>query len=139
MVMPYLNFTGDCEEAFNLYRRAFNGQPPILARYGDAPQSCYPDMDKEQKNKIMHGHIMLNENGGISGADAIWPVERGSAVNIHVYCTSAEEAQRAFEILSQEGEKVRELETNPPPHDNGISGTVKDKYGFIWVLSAQNS
>jgi hypothetical protein len=29
------------------------------------------------------------------------------------------------------------LSPNPPPHDNGISGTVKDRYGFTWVLSAQ--
>ena len=139
MVMPYLNFTGDCEEAFYLYQRAFNGQQPILARYGDAPESSYPGMDNEQKNKIMHGHIMLNETGGVSGADAIWPVEKGSNINIHVYCASVEEAQRAFDILSEEGEKVSKLENNPPPHDNGVSGMVKDKYGFTWVLSAQIS
>jgi hypothetical protein len=36
-------------------------------------------MDNGQKNKIMHGHIMLTETGGISGADALWPVEKGSA------------------------------------------------------------
>lgn len=137
MVMPYLNFTGNCEEAFQLYQRAFNGQPPILARYSDAPDSVYPSLTQDQKNKIMHGHIMLTETGGVSGGDAIWPVEAGSAVNIHVYCKSVEEAQKAYVILAEEGQSVSELASNPPPHDNGVSGVVKDKFGFQWVLSAQ--
>lgn len=135
MVMPYLNFTGECEEAFKLYQRAFNGQPPLLARYSDAPESAYPDMKAEQKNKIMHGHIMLTETGGVSGADALWPIEKGSAVNIHVICPSETNAKEAFAVLAQEGEVVGNLEKNPPPHDSSISGMVKDKYGFVWVIS----
>ncbi len=137
MVMPYLNFAGDCEEAFRLYRRAFDGQEPLLARYGDAPESAYPGMDAAQKNKIMHGHVMLTETGGVSGSDAIWPVDRGSAVNIHVYCPTPEKAQAAFDVLAGEGEVIGELAPNPPPHQNGVSGMVKDKFGFVWVLSAQ--
>lgn len=136
MIMPYLNFTGNCEEAFLLYQRAFGGQDPLLARYSDAPDSAYPDMKEDQKHKIMHGHVMLTETGGVSGADAIWPVENGSAVNIHVYCVSEEQAQKAFDILAEEGEVLGKLALNPPPHDDGISGMVKDKFGFTWVLSA---
>ena len=74
MIMPYLNFTGNCEESFRLYQRAFHGQEPLLARYGDAPESIYPGLDEKQRDKIMHGHVMLTETGGISGADALWPV-----------------------------------------------------------------
>lgn len=139
MIMPYLNFAGDCEAAFQLYQRAFDGQAPVLARYGDAPESAYPNMTQAQKTKIMHGHIMLTETGGISGADAIWPFENGSAVNIHVYCPTPEKAKKAFTILAQEGQVIGELAPNPPPHDNGISGMVKDQFGFVWVLSAELS
>lgn len=137
MIMPYLSFAGDCEEAFQLYRRAFDGQEPLLARYGDAPERSCPDMDEKQKNKIMHGHVMLTETGGISGADAIWPVEKGSAISIHVYCPNVQKAQQAFDTLAEEGTVVGALQPNPPPHDNGISGSVVDRYGFTWVLSAQ--
>lgn len=135
MVMPYLNFTGNCEEAFLFYQRVFDGQKPVLARYSDAPESAYPDMDVAQRDKIMHGHIMLTETGGISGADADWPVEKGSAVNIHVYCPSIQKAQLAFDMLAEEGTAIAALQSNPPPHDDGMSGMVKDKYGFTWVLS----
>ncbi|MDL2225900.1 VOC family protein [Eubacteriales bacterium OttesenSCG-928-M02] len=135
MVMPYLNFTGDCEEAFTLYQRAFEGQEPVFARYGDAPKAAYPDMNDEQKKKIMHGHIMLTETGGVSGADAIWPIEKGSAIHIHVYCPSAQKARKAFDVLAEGGEVIAKLAKNPPPHDDGASGMVKDRFGFAWVIS----
>ena len=139
MIMPYLNFSGDCEEAFRLYQRAFDGQEPQFARYSDAPQSAYPDMEQAQKHQIMHGHVMLTETGGVSGADAIWPVAKGSAINIHAYCANVEKAQKAFDILAEEGTVVAALQLNPPPHDGGMSGMVTDKFGFTWVLSAELS
>lgn len=136
MIMPYLSFTGDCEEAFLLYQRALGGQDPLLARYGDAPPEAYPDLDESMKNKVMHGHIMLTETGGISGADALWPVEKGSNVSIHVFCTSPDHARQAFAVLAEEGQILGEIAQNPPPHDDSLSGMVKDKFGFTWVLSA---
>lgn len=137
MIMPYLNFTGDCEEAFRLYQRAFDGQEPLLARYGEMPEDPARPMDEIQKRKIMHGHVMLTETYGVSGADAMWPVEKGSAISIHVYCDSVEKAEQALNILAEEGAGVHKLQQNPPPHDHGMSGCVTDKYGFTWVLSAQ--
>lgn len=136
MIMPYLSFPGDCEEAFRFYQRAFDGPEPLLARYGDAPESAYPNLDAAQKSKIMHGQIMLTETGGISGADAIWPVEKGSAINIHALCSSEEKARKAFDVLAEEGEIIGDLAKNPSPHDDSISGMVRDKYGFTWVISA---
>jgi len=38
--------------------------------------------------------------------------------------------------LSDGGVVLGELKTNPPPDDNEISGSVKDKYGFTWIVSA---
>ncbi|MFV0353259.1 MAG: VOC family protein [Oscillospiraceae bacterium] len=138
MIMPYLNFTGKCEEAFKHYQRAFNGQEPLLARYSDAPDSAYPFITGEDRNKIMHAHVMLTETGGISGCDNFLPFEKGAAVNLHVYCATPKQAQEAFDVLAEEGETISKIIPNSPPHDNGVSGAVKDKYGFTWVLSAQS-
>jgi PhnB protein len=41
--------------------------------------------------------------------------------------------------LSDGGVVLGELKTNPPPDDSGISGSVKDKYGFTWIVSAIKS
>jgi len=96
-------------------------------------------MSAEQKSKVMHAQLMLTETGGVSGADAIWPIEKGGAISIHAHLASETLAQKAFSALSENGEVLGELATNPPPDDSGISGSVRDKYGFTWIVSALKS
>lgn len=136
MIMPYLNFNGNCEEAFQFYNRAFNGKNLLLVRYCDAPRDAYPNITHNERNLIMHGQISLTDTGGISGSDSLWPIEKGSAINIHVFFTCEKKARKVFNALSEDGEIISALEQNPPPHDNSISGIVKDRFGFSWVLSA---
>ena len=48
----YLNFDGNCREAFEFYRSVFGGDFSIVQTFGDGP----PDMGvpEEAKNQIMH-------------------------------------------------------------------------------------
>lgn len=139
MIMPYLTFSGDCEEAFLWYEKIFNGKIQHMSKYGDIPENPDTPMSAEQKSKVMHAQLMLTETGGVSGADAIWPIEKGGAISIHAHLASETLAQKAFSALSENGEVLGELATNPPPDDSGISGSVRDKYGFTWIVSALKS
>ena len=136
MIMPYLSFEGNCEEAFRWYEKIFDGKIQHLSKYGDIPDNPEAPMSVEQKEKVMHAQLMLTESGGISGADAVWPIENGAAVSIHAHLSSETLAQKVFLALSDGGMVLGELAANPPPDDSGISGSVKDKYGFTWIISA---
>ena len=139
MIMPYLNFSGDCEEAFLWYKEIFNGKLQHMAKYGDISGSHNAPMSDEQKSKVMHAQLMLTETGGISGADALWPIEQGGAVTIHAHLSNEALALKVFSALSEGGIVLGGLATNPPPDDSGISGSVKDKYRFTWIISALKS
>lgn len=136
MIMPYLNFDGNCEEAFRWYESIFGGKIQHISKYGDIPDNPNTPMSDEQKTKVMHAQLMLTESGGISGADAIWPIEKGGAVSIHAHLPSEDLAKKVFLALSEGGTVLGELATNPPPDDSGVSGSVKDRYGFVWIISA---
>lgn len=136
MIMPYLSFEGDCEQAFNWYVEIFGGKILHMAKYGDMPDNPALPLTDEQKSKVMHAHIILTQSGGISGADALWEVEKGSAVSIQALVENEELAKNVFEQLSKDGTIVSKLSSNPPPDDNSISGCVKDKFGFTWIISA---
>lgn len=136
MIMPYLSFQGDCEQAFNWYVEIFGGKILHMAKYGDMPDNPALPLTAEQKSKVMHAHIILTESGGISGADALWEVEKGSSVSIQALLANVEIAKKVFNELSKEGTIVSKLSSNPPPDDNSISGCVKDKFGFTWIISA---
>lgn len=73
MIMPYLSFNGNCEEAFLWYAQIFDGKIQHMAKYGDIPANPELPMSIEQKSKVMHTQLMLTENGGISGALYIQP------------------------------------------------------------------
>ncbi len=139
MIMPYLCFDGNCEEAFLWYEKVFNGKIQHMAKYGDIPENPATPLSEEQKSKVMHAQIMLTESGGISGSDAMWPTEKGSSMSIQAHLESEELAKKVFFALSEDGTVLGELATNPPPDDSGISGSVKDKYGFTWIISALKS
>lgn len=139
MIMPYLSFNGNCEEAFLWYAQVFGGKIQHMAKYGDIPANPELPMSSEQKSKVMHTQLMLTENGGISGADALYPTEVGSSLSIHAHLSDEASAKKVFLALSDGGTVLGELATNPPPDDSGVSGCVKDKYGFTWIISALKS
>lgn len=139
MIMPYISFDGNCEEAFLWYAEIFGGKIEHMSKYGDIPENPAEPMPKEIKNKVMHAQLILTETGGISGADAMQPVEKGTAISIHAHLPSEKQARNVFSALSQEGSVWRKLVTNPPPDNNGISGCVQDKYGITWIISALKS
>lgn len=136
MVMPYLHFDGNCEEAFLWYAEVFGGYIQHMAKYGDIPEDPAAPMDAAQKRKVMHAQVMLGVNGGLSGADALWPVETSGAVSIHAHLEEEALARKVFVMLSEGGSILGELAANPPPDDSGISGSVRDRYGFTWIISA---
>lgn len=136
MVMPYLYFNGNCEEAFAWYAEIFGGRILHISRYGDIPANPAAPMDEPQKRKVMHAQVMLDETGGLSGSDALWPIESGGAVAIQAHLESEALARRAFAALTEGGTVLGALAVNPPPDDSGLSGSVRDKYGFSWIISA---
>jgi len=127
MVFPYLNFNGNCEEAFKLYARAFGGKNLLMQKYGDlAPEPG-------SKDHVMHAEMDLDDFGRISGADATWPFDKGSAMNA-IIRTSEEKLRKAWGVLSEEGEIVMALE--PFEYENNtLMGTIRDKYGFTWIFT----
>ncbi|HSP35425.1 MAG TPA: hypothetical protein VLU46_14015, partial [Thermoanaerobaculia bacterium] len=61
----YLNYPGNCEEAFRFYEQHLGGRMQMMMRHGESPESRVP---AEWKNAILHASI---EIGGtvVRGAD----------------------------------------------------------------------
>jgi PhnB protein len=143
MIEPYLSFNGDCEEAFLWYAAIFNGEIQYMSKYklqhGDIPEHSVKPMSSEHKTKVMHAQLRLTDNGTISGADVTYPIEAGKRISIHVYLQNEQFAQKVMSALSEDGVILSELSTNPPPDEDGKSGSVTDKYGFTWIITVMKS
>ena len=125
MVMPYLWFDGNCEEAFEFYANVFGGKITCLSRMNDDPS-----------NPIMHASVMLTESGGsVSGADTDKSFQT-SGVSILVLFPSRKEVEEIAPKFAEGGTLVQGFMPHTPPDDNGGGAVVLDKYGYTWFLCA---
>ncbi|MGC7872870.1 hypothetical protein ACPUYX_15260 [Desulfosporosinus sp. SYSU MS00001] len=63
-IRPYLTFKGNCQEAIEIYTRAFNTKASEIMKFSDLPQS--PDnsmlISDEQKDWIIQATIPFGDN-----------------------------------------------------------------------------
>ena len=68
---PYLNFNGNCAEAFAFYKDLFKGQIVHQSTFGEMPpDDKMPPLPPEAKDGIMHVHLQVGEQA-LMGSDAM--------------------------------------------------------------------
>ncbi len=138
----YLNFDGQCEEAFNFYRRIFGGEfMQGISRFGDMPPGDdMPSLPEEVADQVLH--VALPVMGSIlMGSDApsamgIPPVTAGTNMSIVLSPDSRAETERIFSALAEGGEVTMAL------HDafwGSYFGTCTDRFGIQWMLDYAES
>jgi PhnB protein len=134
-INPYLNYTGNCEEAFNFYKSVFGGEFTCFNRMGDIPDM---EVTEQDKNKIMH--VSLNIGGRLlMGSDV--PSSIGSSnmignnISVLVIFDDKDETKRTFEAIAEDGKITMPLiETLWSP----LFGKCIDKFGIPWMIEFQH-
>jgi len=133
----YLNFNGNCEEAFNFYKSVFGGEFPYLGRYKDMPvQEGQESCTQETGDKIMHVSLAISNETIIMGCDigGEWAktFQKGNNFSLSITADSKEEADRLFNGLSAGG-----LVTMPMANTfwSDYFGMLTDQFGINWMVS----
>lgn len=136
---PYLNFDGQCEEAFNFYKKVFQtefNQYGIM-RFGDIPpQEGMPPFPDDVKNRVMHVGLNIGDEI-LMGSDIMpgmvnRPFQTGDNSYISIHPDSREEADRIFAELSEGGE------VEMPMADQfwgDYFGSLRDRFGSSWMIN----
>lgn len=132
----YLNFKGNCEEAFNFYKSVLGGDFSYAARYKDMPPSEQMPIPSEAENKIMHISLPISKETMLMGSDAVgsWGAGyvQGNNFAISINTNSKAEADRVFNELSSGGK------VDMPMQDTfwgDYYGMFTDKFGIGWMVS----
>lgn len=103
----YLNFNGNCEEAFNFYKSVFGGGFAYLGRFGEMPASEGYTVQESDKQKIMHVSLPIGGGTTIMGSDTggEWAPGflQGNNFSISVNAESKEEAEKIYNGLAEGG------------------------------------
>lgn len=130
---PYLNFNGNCEEAFDFYRSVFGGDYEQVMRFSDVPSEY--KMPAGEENKIMHMALPIGAGNMLMGSDVpsnMDAVTVGQNLSISISANSEEEATRLFNGLSAGGEVTMPL---AEAFWGSLFGMFTDKYGVGWMVS----
>ena len=133
----YLNFNGNCEEAFNFYKSVFGGEFPYIGRYKDMParEGAKP-LSQIEGEKIMHISLPISSETMLLGSDTggEWAATYipGNNFSISINTNSKEEADRLFTELSKEGQVTMPLSTT---FWGDYFGMFTDKFGINWMMS----
>ena len=139
VINPYLNFDGNCEEAFNFYKSVFGGEFGYVGRFSEMPPDPnYPPMPEEMKNRIMHISLAIggSQTNILMGSDTggEWASNHivGNNISISIGASSKEEADRIFNALADGGTVTMPLAN---VFWGDYFGMCIDKYGINWMMS----
>jgi PhnB protein len=125
----YLNYGGNCEEAFRFYERHLGGKITMLMRHGEQPGPS--GAPPELLRKVLHARMDL---GGTELLGADMPPDRFQPMR-SAYLTltldSDDEADRVFALLSEGGQIFM------PMQDTFFASRfamLRDRFGTSWML-----
>ncbi|MDO5520956.1 MAG: VOC family protein [bacterium] len=134
-VTPNFNFNGHCEEAIELYKRAFNARVGCFLRYSNAKSA---DFDKElsevQKKYIYHAELFIGTQRIMMCDNMDVPFQSSLSLSLVVTMDTKEEVRKAYEVL-KEGVTIIY-----PIHSTTYSScevALIDKFGFRWGIMTE--
>lgn len=128
-LLTYLNYGGNCREAFEFYAEHLGGRITMLTTHGELPASAmvHPDW----KHAVLHARLEL---GGtvLLGAD-IPPdrFQRMRSAYLTLMLDSVEETERVYALLSDRGEILMPLEAT---FFAKRFAQLRDRFGTSWML-----
>jgi PhnB protein len=128
----YLNFGGNCEEAFRFYEKNLGGKIEMMMRYGDQPdpQNVQPGTEKY----VLYLNMAIGETQ-LMGSDV--PPERFQpmrSVYLSLAVDSSEEAERIFKLLGDGGDVFMPMEETFFAYRFGM---LRDRFGTSWMILHQ--
>ena len=125
----YLNYRGNCEQAFRFYEQHLEGRITGLVRHGEQPN---PNIPADWKEKILHARIEIGATV-VMGADIPQSEPMRSAYLTLTLDTEAE-AERLYTLLTDGGEIFMKMAQTPFANRFAM---LRDKFGTSWMLLHQ--
>jgi PhnB protein len=123
----YVNYRGNCEEAFRFYEQYLGGRITSIQRHEELP---FPgNTPPEWGPKVVHARMELGGNV-LMGAD-IPGAEPMRSAYLSLRVDSAHEAERIYALLTDGGEVFMKLEET---FFATRFAMLRDRFGTSWML-----
>ncbi len=123
----YLNYAGNCQQAFRFYEEHLGGTVTMLMTHGQGPNAA--SLSEEQKRAVLHARLEL---GGtvLMGAD-IPDCQPMRSAYLTLRVDSETEAERLYALLADEGQVFMRMEKTFFANRFAM---LRDRFGTSWML-----
>ena len=125
----YLNYGGNCEQAFRFYEKHLGGKITMIMNHGQQPNA--KDVPADQKNAILYARMSIGDTD-LMGSDV--PSEHFKpmrSVYLSLAVNSIDEAERIFALLSDGGEIFMPMQETFFAFRFAM---LRDKFGTSWMI-----
>ncbi len=129
-VQTYLNYGGNCADAFRFYEKHLGGKIGMMMTHGEMPGQS-SEVTPEWKKAILHASMTIGDTV-IMASDV--PPDRFQPMRSVYLCLGLDsdaEAERIFALLSEGGEVFM------PMQDTFFAtrfAMLRDKFGTSWMI-----
>ena len=123
----YVNFAGNCTEAFRYYEKHLGAKVEMLMTHGEAPDQR--SVKPEWKDAVMHARISLGDTH-LMAAD-VPSAEPMRSAYLTWSVDSDGEAERIFSALSDGGQVLMPIQET---FFASRFGQTRDRFGMNWMI-----
>jgi PhnB protein len=133
-INPYLNFNGQCEEAFKFYERVLAGKITFTMTWGEMPGA--DQFPAESRNLIMHATLSVGD-GVLMGADSPdGHYQQPKGMNVSLHLKDIAEGERIFNALAENG--TLQMPFQKTFWSPGF-GMCVDRFGIPWMVNCEGA
>jgi PhnB protein len=125
----YLNYRGNCEEAFRFYEQQLDGKITELLRHREQPN---PNLAPDWGEKVLHARIEIGATV-LMGAD-IPHAEPMRSAYLTLSLDREQDAERVYALLADGGEIFMKMEKTFFANRFAM---LRDRFGTSWMLLHQ--
>ncbi|HMC19463.1 MAG TPA: VOC family protein [Gemmatimonadales bacterium] len=125
----YLNYGGNCEQAFRFYEQHLGGKITMMMRHGEQPNAG--NVPANWRNAVLHARIEFGKTV-LMGADI--PPDRFQPMRsayLTLSADSAEQAELLYALLTDGGQIFMKMEET---FFASRFAMLRDKFGTSWML-----
>ena len=125
----YLNYGGNCEQAFRFYEQHLGGIITMMMRHGEQPNPA--TVPPDWKDAVLHARINIGETQ-LLGADI--PPDRFQPMRsayLSLLVDSIDEAERVYGLLSDGGQIFMPMEETFFAFRFAM---LRDRFGTSWMI-----
>jgi len=127
---PYLNFDGQCKEAFTFYQQVFGGTLLAMQTHGDSPIAG--EVPSEWHERVLHACLLVGDSMVMASDSPPGSHEPVRGLYISVHIDDPAEAERVFEALAEKGTVTMPMEKTFWAERFGM---LTDRYGTPWMIN----